>query len=300
MRILFSSLWVLFSLSAWAIDHAARIVKMENESQIYIPLVGKTLPKEKVVRYLEKDFKVVPAKRGMKLQNGYVITTGPKAKLKIIFANGDHFFVSPNTQYQIQWEHKADQRDPSTLSLLRGAVRGLIEKDGPRSGMKVITKNTVMGVRGTDFHVSQFRSGLTQVSVLRGEIEVKNDTKKDLVQIAAGQTFMVNKQNSELSKLSQPELKVIAEDSTIKTQPLADKELNELESKATSVTMKDIQIYDPELFKQIKNNKVLSSDELALNTVEALEKTAPQEKKKPKWADLLDDTDPYEKYKPKN
>jgi hypothetical protein len=273
---------------------------MENESQIYIPHEGKRLPKEKLVKYLDKTFKVIPAQRGMKLLNGFVITTGPKSKLKIIFANGDHFFVSPNTQYLIQWEQKLEKNDPSTLSLLRGAVRGLIEKDGPRSGMKVITKNTVMGVRGTDFHISQFRSGLTQVSVLRGEIEIKNDVKKDLVQIAAGQTFMVKEQNSELSKLSKPELKTIAEDSSLKSQELKDSELKELETKATSVTMKDIQIYEPELFKQIQGQKALSSDELALNTVQALEKTAPLEKKKPKWADLLDESDPYEKYKPKD
>jgi hypothetical protein len=41
------------------------------------------------------------------------------------------------------------------MTLLRGSVRGLVEIGGPRSGMRVITKTTTMGVRGTDFHVAQ-------------------------------------------------------------------------------------------------------------------------------------------------
>src|SRR5690606_16687053 len=99
----------------------------------------------------------------------YIITTGPTSKAKVVFNNGDHFFVSENTQYKIEWkrEDKTIEKDPSVISLIRGTVRGLVQKDGPRSGMKVKTSQTVMGIRGTDFHVTQ-SYGQLKVSVLRG------------------------------------------------------------------------------------------------------------------------------------
>lgn len=301
MRILFSSL--LFVISAEVIgapDHVARIVKIENNSQVYVPLIGKESGQDKLVKYMDKTYKIESATKGMKLDNGFVITTGPESKLKVVFNNGDHFFISPNTQYVVEWKKQhLKQDDPSTMTILRGAVRGLIEKGGPRSGMEVSTKNTIMGIRGTDFHVSQLHSGLTQISVLRGEIEVKNKEAKEPVKIEAGQTLEKKEENVNVAKLSKTELKKISEETVIKNTGPQDNELKKLEQKATQVTIKDIKTYEPELYEKIKNQTNVDSEKLAVTTVETLSRTAPESRKKPAWVDLMDENDPYEKYKPK-
>lgn len=299
MRIIFSLMLLIISFSTWSKNHVARIVKMENDSTIYVPLTGEATAQDKLVKYLDQVFKIVPAKKGMKLDNGYVVNTGSEAKLKIIFNNGDHFFVSPNTQYQLNWSREvAKADDPGAMNLIRGAVRGLIEKEGPRSGLKITTKSTVLGVRGTDFQVTQRNSGLTQVSVLRGTIEIKD--KKDNVRIEAGQTFLKKDENTELTKLTKTELKSMAKVIKFDQPEPENKELQELENKAVTVTMKDIQIYQPELAKQVTSADKVNSETLASTTLKVLEKTAPETRKKPAWEELLDESDPYEKYKQKS
>jgi hypothetical protein len=302
MKVIFSFLFLAVLPSAFAQTHVGRIVKIENEATIYVPSNEQASKKDKLIKYLDKVYKIVPAEKGMKLENGFVVSTGPLAKLKIIFNNGDHIFVSPNTQYFIAWKREQlKENDPSTLTILRGAVRGLIEKDGPRSGMEVVTKNTTMGIRGTDFHVAHYNSGLTQISVLRGAIEMKNvGQKQEIVKIEAGQTFMKKEENTSLSPLTKGELKIIATDSKIKASEVKEAELLDLEAKATKATLADIKEYQPQLYDELKKSKTMNSDTLAVSTVMKLEEAAPEKKKKPDWAELLDDQDPYEKYKPKN
>jgi hypothetical protein len=300
MIFFFPSLLLIISVNTWAFDHVARIVKIENESQVYIPLTGKEQTGDKLVKYLDKTFRIETATKGMKLENGFVVTTGPQGKLKIVYNNGDHFFVSPNTQYIVEWKKQhLKVEDPSTMNLLRGAVRGLVEKGGPRSGMRIVTKNTVMGIRGTDFHISELHSGVTQVSVLRGEIEVTDATKKDPVKIEAGQSLIKKAENIHLSRISKADLKSINSDTLIKMTAATEPELKELEKKATEVTLNDIKIYEPQLYEKVKGEQNLDSEKLAVTTVEILSKTAPETTKKPDWADLLDEKDPYEKYRPK-
>jgi hypothetical protein len=301
MRMFFPLMTLLISTAALSRDHVARIVKIENSSQVYIPVQGKIEASDKLVKYLDQTFKIIPATKGLKLENGYVVTTGPDSKIKMVFKNGDHFFISPNTQYQLNWKREhLKAEDPSTMNLLKGAVRGLIEKDGPRSGMKIITKATVLGVRGTDFHVVHRNSGMTQISVLRGRIELDLKDKKNDVVIEAGQTFLKKDENSQLSKLTKTELKTIAAVTDFPKSEPQEKELKELEKKATEVTLKDIKTYQPELYSKIQKNELLNSETLARNTVEVLQKTAPETRKKPDWDDLIDERDPYDTYKPKN
>jgi hypothetical protein len=177
-------------------------------------------------------------------------------------------------------------------------VRGLIEKGGPRSGIKIVTNNSVMGVRGTDFHISHRSSGVTQISVLRGEIELKNP-QNDQVKIEAGQTFLTTEDKSNLSSLTKSELKQIALNSTIHAPKPSEPELNILEEKAKTATLSDIKLYNPELYQNLKD-KDFDSETLAQNTIQKLEVTAPEKKSKPKWVDLLDDSDPYKTYQQKN
>ncbi len=307
MRIVSISLLFLATGTVWAKDHVARIVKLEAAAEIFVPISGKATPQDRLVKYLDRTFRIANAEKGMKLGNGSVVNTGPSGKLKIVFNNGDHFYISPNTQYVLNWkqEYLKEDEDPSTMTLLRGAVRGLVEKGGPRSGMKVITKTTTMGVRGTDFHVAQFGSGLTQISVIRGSITVTADRAVAPLVVESGKTLLKKQENVELSALTKTELREITQTTAVASGPVRDPELKELEEKSLAATLTDLKTYEPAAYEELiadqKAGKIgqLSAETVALTTVKKLEQTAPESKKKPGWAELLQDEDPYEKYRPK-
>lgn len=278
--------------------HVARIVKLQGNSEVYIPGESK---EHKNIKYLDQTFHVVPATRGMKLDNGFVLTTKPDSKVKVIYRNGDHFFVDGNTQYTVSWERRApeEKQDPSMLILIRGTVRGMVTKDGPRSGIKVKTKQTAFSVRGTDFYVHQRgTSGTTVVSVLRGSIEIKPENEKKTVIINSGETFIQRSEKEHLlDKITKQDLKKIDHIVKIETKAEDKPEMVELEKKATEVVLKDIKEYQPELYEKVKTLNEVNSEQLASNTIQKLEVTAPMERRKPTLDDLQLDEDPYEKYK---
>src|SRR5690606_13589814 len=129
-----------------------------------------------------------------------------------------------NTQYTVTWKPQVlnEKEDPSMLTLIRGTVRGMVTKDGPRSGIKVKTKQTAFSVRGTDFHVHQRgTSGTTMVSVLRGAIEVQPQKKEAPVVIKSGETFIQRSPDEHLlDKLTKQDLKKI--DTIVKIEAKAE------------------------------------------------------------------------------
>lgn len=298
----------IFSFTTFASNHTATIVKLENSSVVYVP-GEKNAEGLKHVKYLGAVYHIVPATKGLKLDNGFIVTTGPTSKAKVIFNNGDHLFISENTQYKIEWKRESDvvKKDPSVLNLMRGAVRGLIQKDGPRSGMKVETSSAVMGIRGTDFYVNE-KHGSLSVSVMRGEVEMFSDKKEDKpIKVQTGQTLIKEEKVINITTITKEDLQEIAQDSTIavnakeaQLESEEEKELTQLDKSATNVTLNDIKEYQPQLYKEISEKqglKEMTSDSLALNTVKIMEEKAPSRPKKPTQNELEDETDPYENYK---
>ena len=298
----------MFSFASFASNHTATIVKLENSSVVYVP-GEKNADGYKHVKYLGAVYHILPATKGFKLDNGFIVTTGPSSKAKVIFNNGDHLFISENTQYKIEWKRESDliKKDPSVLNLIRGAVRGLIQKNGPRSGMKVESSSAVIGIRGTDFYVNE-KHGRLSVSVMRGLVEIFSDKKDDRpVKVQTGQTLTKEGKVINITTIMKEDLQEIAQDSTIavnvkeaQVEPEQEKELIELDKSATTVTLNDIKEYQPHLYKEISEKQSLeemSSDSLALNTVKVMEEKAPSRSKKPTQNELDDETDPYENYK---
>jgi hypothetical protein len=63
------------------------------------------------------------------------------------------------------------------IDLLYGTLRGIILKDGPRSGTQVRSRTIAMGVRGTDFQIgANDTNGYAKVTVLRGSVIVRPTT----------------------------------------------------------------------------------------------------------------------------
>jgi hypothetical protein len=294
------------SFTVFGATHTARIIKLENKSEVYVPGEKKEGGFTHI-KYLEEIYHIVPAVRGFKLENGHILTTGPQSKAKVIFNNGDHLYIAENTQYKINWKRDTlgPTKDPSVITLMRGAFRGLIKKDGPRSGMKVETKAAVMGVRGTDFHVSE-KHGSLNVSVIRGQVELLNKKiNQRPIKIESGQILTKKDNSINLAAITKEDLKQIGNESVIENtidlmKPEQTKELVELEQKATEVSINDIKEYQPQIYQEIlkrESESKMTSDSLALNTVEIMEKKAPHKAKKPTRTELENNKDPYDEYK---
>jgi hypothetical protein len=186
-----------------------------------------------------------------------------------------------------------------------GSIRGIVNKKGPRSGMKVKTRHAVMGIRGTDFHIGQAGSaGKSSVSVLRGKVAVADIFKpKKAIEVLQGFSAELKKEvktktskksklketasTMELSKTTKNELTSIQSDSAIVTSKddekvslKVQKELVKLEKKAVENTLSDIKDYDPELYKSLKKRKISNVDEINNAVVAQVEESAPEKRVK--------------------
>lgn len=295
---------IVWILPSFAVDHVGRIVKIEGESKVYVPEEKtKLAADEKHVRFQNQIYRVVEAQRGMKLENGYVVNTGALAKLKVIFNNGDHFYVAPNTQYVVSWSRPTlKDKEATVMNVIRGAVRSVVEKDGPRSGMEVKTRSVSFGVRGTEFWVNVVNSQSTEVAVLRGVIELK-ENEKETVTLTKGEKAFIQTDDIRKESITKQDLVQIAQETLpSKEIKVEDETLKQLEKKALDVTVNDIKLYEPELYKTIseQQDNLKGSEELTQLTINNLKKVAPEAKpealKKPTLKDLQTTEDPYKKY----
>lgn len=244
-------------------------------------------------------------KPGTKVENGNIVRTGNKTKLKIVYRNGDLFNVGEGTSYKVSWKQKnsnTKEEDPSTISIIHGSLRGIISKKGPRSGMTLKSKNAVMGVRGTDFHIrQQGTSGFSSLTVIRGKVDVANiKTPNKILKVKQGfSAELASNQRKkapekiELVKTSKQELVHIQKNSKIDREKMDNvvdknliKEIEHLEKQCVKNTLEDIKEYQPEVYKEIKDKKV--DDIESVNTIvvaKAFEK-APVKKVKQSFDDI--------------
>ncbi|MGK0367601.1 MAG: hypothetical protein ACI9QD_000739 [Thermoproteota archaeon] len=268
---------------------------------------------------------------GFKIPNGTVIKTGRKSKARIVYKNGDQFNVGEGTSYKIvSVVSKKSKKGSTTVNLLYGKLRAIISKKGPRNNMKIKTNTAVMGIRGTDFYVNKTSSLKgAEVTVLRGMVEIKPKNKKlKTVKIQKGFTAkapkpkrIIKRKKSKLAAkikqevevleevkvliTSKQELIVIQTQSVIKKEEMSKKDkiatkkiakiLEKLEKKAVENTLDDIKVYDPDLYKKLKKDKVASVDVINTTVVKKMFKKAPDRPLKPGLENLGDD-DVYERY----
>ncbi len=133
-----------------------------------------------VVESLEGDGLVVvksangtskPAARGLEIQVGDHIKTGPSASAKIRYPDGSKLLVGRGTEVEIQ-ENNGETQFNKVYS---GYVRGLIRKAGQPDKTKpprfiIRSRTVVMGVRGTDFILDQQKN--LEIHTLDGTVEV--------------------------------------------------------------------------------------------------------------------------------
>ena len=99
-------------------------------------------------------YSVQPVKQGDRIENGNILRTAPGSKARVIYPNGDQFYVGPQTAYKISWTD-ADPTGNVNVDLSYGGLRGVVQKGGPLKHLTVHTRAAVMGVRGTDFYIGE-------------------------------------------------------------------------------------------------------------------------------------------------
>lgn len=166
--------------AAWATDQIGTLTQVQGAVKLFTH-PSKALPKESS----EKDhgqaphalfegeyFLVQDAHIGDRLEKGNIVRTSPGSKARVVFDNGDQINVGTETAYRVTWDQDAKQGH-AEIQLAYGKLRGIIEKGGPRSHLRVKTRTAVMGVRGTDFFIAQGGADEgTEVTIMRGAVEV--------------------------------------------------------------------------------------------------------------------------------
>lgn len=264
-------------------------------------------------------YRILKVKRGMTLKNGNIIQTGPKAKARLVYDNGDQITVSESSSYKVTWDTtKRDQR--TFIDVLFGKFRAMIRKKGPRRDLNIKTHTLSMGVRGTDFHIiAHNREGGSTVSVLRGNVLLRPRTgapEKEPVEVKSGFSASVPKVVLEKPKAPLPkkipesqkrlepkpprivvvrttkqDLVEIQKASVVPRKPeiekleplppVLTKKIASLEAKAVTSTLIDIKEEDPPLYRQIIEEKkeIKDVDKLGTITVKKAFKAAPSAKK---------------------
>lgn len=301
---------LIFSFPGFA-SHVATVSKLQGKVDLYAPVDLYPQVQGTHVLYQSKTYRIIPAQVGTKILNHMIVNTDKKSKAKIVFSNGDQIYVTPSSQYEINWEEvKGKAKEgPTGINLMYGAIRMMVDKEGPRKGTKVKTRSATFAVRGTDFHVAQNgSSGISQLTVLRGKVEAlpiqQEQAKTEMVVVETGKSALtkVGVVSAEVVKTTKQDLKQIALESKVEMSEKAvpevvKQEIIQLEEKAKENIKKDMENIDPALFEEVKTAKIDDLDSLNMKTVEKIYENAPETKGKPGWRELDEiESDPYGKY----
>jgi len=269
-------------------------------------------------------YSVRTAKVGDRLERGNIIKTGPGGKARFIYQNGDQITVAPGTAFRLKWDAKKE--DKPVMELFFGKVRALIQSEGPRTGLEVKTRSSVMGVRGTDFHVAAWsKAGGSELSVLRGKVQVAQiasgpnksaEPSAKPIEVAAGYSAVIKALPSKIPGVATANVveKIAVQQTPREKLVLIQKvskidkgaapvgaDIAILEKQAVVTVMQDIKAEDPALFKSLSEGGKApeDTDEIQTKTVKKLFLAAPVNLKggnKPVESDL-EGGDAYDKYK---
>jgi len=134
MKKLILFLLLIITTISWAQDHVGTIIRLQGDVNIYLHHGNSLKGDGPYVLLDQKYYTIKKAKLGNKINEGDLVITGNKSKVRIVFKNGDQFNVGEGTAYNIQFsKHKFDNRSGSIINLLRGKLRAVISPVGPRN-----------------------------------------------------------------------------------------------------------------------------------------------------------------------
>jgi hypothetical protein len=154
-----------------------------------------------------------------------------------------------------------------------GKMRALISKKRT-SSMQVKTSAATAGVRGTDFLARHSATSGTEVAVLSGKVEVKPEAASaPPVTLKAQQSVAQNEAGAQFTVTPLTKAQVLSAHEATSVPAAsyseADAEVKNLESKAKTTVIEELQISQPKVFAQLKNTENLSIDQLNRKLIEA-------------------------------
>lgn len=191
-KFVLSAMLVVTSLNLMAAEHTGTISKMRGTVEILSGGTKSVSGRGPHVKYNGKYYTLTKPGVGDKVFQGQIVRTGKRSLARIIFENGDQFMVGPGSEYSLSIPKKK-ARGSSLINLTRGKLRAIISKEGPRNKMNVETRNVAMGVRGTDFYVDAKGYDRSEVSVIRGEVKLKEKPVEKIVKMKAKEIKVVRK-----------------------------------------------------------------------------------------------------------
>ncbi len=283
-KILLSVFLVVASFDLTASEHSGTISKMRGSVEILTGGTKSVSGQGPHVKYNGLYYSLQKPGIGDKVKEGQIVRTGKRSLARIIFDNGDQFMVGPGSEYSLNIPSKKSN-DSSLINLTRGKLRAIISKEGPRNKMKVETRNVSMGVRGTDFYVDAKGYNRSEVSVIRGEVKLKekpvakiikkkakdikvvrknNETKKEVtLKTGYSAQFTVERKIDQIVKTEKKQMKEEA------------KEVIETDLKVKRTTKeKLVLIQKNSVVTQAEDKKVAKVDEKVQKKIETLEKKA--------------------------
>ena len=116
-----------------------------------------------------------PAEKGMKLDEGYSIRSGPDSKAVAVFAEKMIMAVEQNTEIDLEKLQKSRRHGVNfKMDLNKGQMWSDVGKlKTKRSKFFVETPQAVTGVRGTVFTVEVSSDNTTKVGVIKGSVGVR-------------------------------------------------------------------------------------------------------------------------------
>jgi hypothetical protein len=247
------------------------------------------------------------ARVGSRLRPNQVIMTGAEGQAKVTYGNGDQLSIGPGSSLRLPAPEKGNRSkdDGPSLNLFYGKVRAMISKKGPRNRLNVKTRSAVAGVRGTDFFLSHQNNKGTQVTVVRGAVEVqekvpKSKANKKTVVVKPGYTALVEEapKTPDRTQTAKKESKVLLQQATkedfleiqktskvvVKPESLKNlspeikQEVQTLNKRTTEVVLEDIKEESMETYKKLKQEKIETAESISTVVVSQLYKKAPRGK----------------------
>ena len=116
-----------------------------------------------------------PLEAGTTLNSGAWVRTPAEGECTLAFSRGTHVLVRPDTEVQLVRLEGARGAGvlAASLSVLRGSVENLVERQGSGGRFEIRTPAAVATVRGTAFRVSS-TPGEMQTAVDRGAVRLGN------------------------------------------------------------------------------------------------------------------------------
>ncbi len=128
---------------------------------------------------------------GDRISEGYKVVTGPTGRVDLEVPGYGVMRVARSSEFRVS----RLSRDSAYFFVKKGAVVNVLKKLGKKS-YQVASPTAVVGVRGTAFAVVASEKA-TKVAVLKGEVEVKRDSKKvkvkQLQEVSATPTKVVRR-----------------------------------------------------------------------------------------------------------